>query len=455
MLSNRGRLYTFDTRTLQVGYLKISDKVIDFSIDENTDTLYYVTASRNELLCVLHARLIVSASNELSVDDTIVYTELSVFTTRASLSRLTLDYSRESLFLFVVINDQMFSYEMKLSHESRALLQLCGGSCANSRKLQILRPWLNANDESSSLLLASRRCRSLNFLVSRDRLLDLELICPTLSPRVHRIEISRKSNWAEDFRRSNFTVREQCPDYLFSTLIDVNDLTISSNFIPLRLIVTRDESNDTRYLHMERIVYSNQAELSHHSAPADERLNHVTRHLLARVDKAWSGVNSIDSMYVRSEHLLNELPSLIHHMIKHRAMKKYQKLLNERLLQMNEGAKSTVWNENDVDKRNDTLGETDRIEYDKVPSLNTRTLDRSKESNVNGDENIIERDCGQNETDRCRHRHETQITTTYVIVVTVLVAYAFLSTVINIVQQRLNRRCKKNRDYTIYYDTPV
>lgn len=441
LLSNHGRLYTFDTRTLQVNYLRISDRVIDFSIDENNDALYYVTASRNELLCVLRAHLIVSGNNELSVDDSIFYTELSVFTTNAALSRLALDYIRESLFLFVMINNQMFSYEMKLSIESRALLQLCGRSCANNRKLQIFRPWLNANEEASSLF-TDRQCRSLNFLVSRDRLLDLEMICPTISSRVYRIEVSRKYNWAEDFRRSNFTARQQSNEYLFSTLIDVNDLTISSNFIPLRLIISRDPSNDTRYLHMERILYSNQIELTDHRAPTDERLNQVTRHRLAQINRAWSNVDNVDSMYVRSEHLLNELPFLINHMIKSRAIKKYHRMLSEKHKSMMQANATNVSsNSTNGAKKNDTTTKTvtDRIQYEKIPTLNTRTSrPTANEDGWSNDEHTND------------FLHPTTVTV-YIIVICVLVVYSLLSTLVNIVQRYV--ATKRRKKYALLRST--
>lgn len=440
LLSNHGRLYTFDTRTLRVSYLRISAKIIDFSINEISNVLYYVTSVDNGLLCVMRVNLIVS-NDDVSVDDSIAFTVLSLYTTHVTRSRLTLDYPRESLYLFVLINERMFTYEMKLSDESRALLQLCGGSCSRNRKLQILRPWL-AGDGNDEMFNGNHRfCKSLNFFVSRDRLLDLEMICPAFSSNVYRVEISRKSNWAQDFRRSNYTTREQNAEYMYSSLIDVNDLTIASNFVPLRLTVMKDRSNGTRYVHVEHVIYSNQEELEHHRAPSNERLSHANRRLLAQIDHAWANVHNVDSMYVRSEQLFNELPFLINLMLKHRAVRKYHKLLNE--VKMNETRRNivgvtsatTVATSDVIRSTIKTMDKETGIEYDKIPTINERAKIRDSTIDVRDNDN----DKSSNDDHRETYP-ETHGMVPLIILMSLLIVYALFSTAMNVTHVRKLRK---------------
>lgn len=446
LLSNQGRLYMFDTRTLRVSYLRLSDKIIDFSINEISNTLYYVTASANSLLRVIRVKLLVD-NDDVSVDDSMFYTVLSLYATHVARSRLTLDYTRESLYLFVLINEHMFTYEMKLSNESRMLLQLCEGSCSRNRKLQILRPWLDGGDDK--IFTGNQRyCRSVNFFVSRDRLLDLEMVCPSVSPNVYRVEISRKSNWAQDFHRSNYTTREQTSDYLYSSLVDVNDLTIASNFVPLRLIVMKDRLNSTRYVHVEHVIYSNQEELEHHRAPSEERLTHANRRLLAQIDHAWTNVQSIDSMYVRSEQLFSELPFLINLMLKHRAVRKYHKLLNEASNETATTTMTTTMSTATTTTATSAVEKKTGIEYDKIPTINERKLVVNVRDNLNTDTN--------DESASIDDTSNSGLIVFLVILICLLLFYSIFCTVINVTYiRRLQRQNHGMREIILYRENPL
>lgn len=324
--NSTGQLITFDTVTLRTKHLALSDRVIDFSVNENSDTLYYLTRRMN-ILTVHRVGLVMDESRDLSVDESTIYLILRLAATNSWRSRLTIDYLRKSLYLFLMINNRFFSYEMRLVDKTasnyRALSKLCRrrSYCAGKllyssgpNEARMLRPWHDSGD--SLFVTDPKECKSLNFLVSRDRILDIEVRCPAYSLSIYRVEAARRGNWERDVRRSNFTVHRQSDQYLFSAILDTDDERDIRETIPLRIVVVRSTgrsgnnsaiNGSAKRIYAERVSYATECEIEKQQAPSVDRISQASRLPLALIDKVWNDLTDVDSMYIRTKNLFESV----------------------------------------------------------------------------------------------------------------------------------------------------
>lgn len=325
-----GYLFTMNPSSLHTTLLRLNTKIIDFSICEDTNVMYYV-AVKETTLVVSRLPLLIVNGNTLKADTRTINTVFTVYTTTPKRTRLIIDYERKSLFLFIVLRSHAMTYEQKLFFSDDKPNSLhCDEMCEKQLELsrshsqfKIIRPWQNYKQQVFANI--ADKCETRELHVSRDRMLDVDFVCPTLSPRIQRMEVGRMYNWLKDPRRSNISVETLPEGYMFSSIIDDNSLPFTDS-LPLRLIVNEtpllprtenatatssmEEKTKRRYesvkrLYVERIIYQNRCELESQTPYVRQPQPSV---FIAKLDEnVWNSVQRIDTMFIRQKELHNQV----------------------------------------------------------------------------------------------------------------------------------------------------
>lgn len=342
-----GYLFTMNPSSLHTTLLRLNTKIIDFSICEDTNVMYYV-AVKETTLVVSRLPLLIVNGNTLKADTRTINTVFTVYTTTPKRTRLVIDYERKSLFLFIVLRSHAMTYEQKLFFSDDKPNSLhCDEMCEKQLELsrshsqfKIIRPWQNYKQQVFANI--ADKCETRELHVSRDRLLDVDFVCPTLSPRIQRMEIGRMYNWLKDPRRSNISVETLPESYMFSSIIDDNSLPFADS-LPLRLIVnetpllprtsienatattTMEEKTKRRFesvkrLYVERIVYQNRCDLESQTPYVRQPQPSV---FIAKLDEnVWNSVQRIDTMFIRQKELHNQVCEKVKKVKKMKKVKK-------------------------------------------------------------------------------------------------------------------------------------
>lgn len=328
-LDRSGYLFTLNTANLATNRLHTSSsRVLDFSLNENTNVVYYATEDGGMVKVLrLFLQRDPNGSDHVWLDDSIVNTVLAVYVTRPESVRLHVDYGTNSLYLFIIINARVFTYEVKLFYDDTTETNTCDARC-NRRfevvrrisKFRVSRPLLNFN--YYEYVKTRGLCEIVNFQTTRDRLIEIEFNCPNHSPHVERLNAGRMANWLKDLHKSNVTFDWLTYNYLYSTIMDTNRLLPGEEkyeSLPVRIVIERSEKSNGRNirhdLYMERVGFMSRSDLYVYNTTAYKNTqlrNRQTRKHIGIVDGIssygfWRDVENVECMLVRTKELFRDV----------------------------------------------------------------------------------------------------------------------------------------------------
>lgn len=345
-LTRSGTLFTFNTANLAADTLRVRHRVLDFSMHEDLNVFYYAVEDGG-MVKVLRA--FVGYVNDspppheyrvgdkhMWLDESMVNTALTVFVTRPESVRLHVDYDLNSLYLFIVINARVFTYELKLFYDDSTAVNTCDARCDRRfevkrvSRFRVTRPLLNF--DYYDFVRKHGDCDVLDFRSLRDRLIEIEFYCP--SANIERVHARRMANWMKDLRKSNVTFDALDSDYVYSTMLDARDHGTGQRRLrrltskttrnggggaPVRLELKKSRSNDGQLVHsvfLERVGFVNTRDVYVDNVTEYEngivRRNRETRRHVGSVDGIasyglWRDVERIDSLFVRQPELFRDV----------------------------------------------------------------------------------------------------------------------------------------------------